>query len=321
MSAQSPRVAIGVLLHNHASHLREALESLVIQTHQDFGLVLVDDASTDETPALAREYAALDPRISYHRNESRLGYLANWDRALELALRLHPQAQYYACASDHDVWHPRWLAVLLAEMERHPEAVLAYPWNLRITGTGEEFRPPWSFDTGNAVKPLARFRLTFRGMSAGNMVYGLFRVNELLASGGFRRVLMPDRLLLCELALRGPLRQVREILWFRRYGGLLDLERQQTAFFPGGAPGYTRVPWWITHVAALGWQLGVRGAGRPGVSRWTGIRAACSYLALSLDRELWRSVKLLRKALRRALDRAAKVRRKRRLAGAAMAKP
>ena len=55
-----PRVIIGSPLFNHAKDFREAIESILGQTFTDFALVLVDDCSTDETPAIAREYAALD---------------------------------------------------------------------------------------------------------------------------------------------------------------------------------------------------------------------------------------------------------------------
>ena len=63
-----PRVIIGSPLFNHAKDFREAIESILSQTFTDFALVLVDDCSTDETPAIAREYEALDSRVSYHRN-------------------------------------------------------------------------------------------------------------------------------------------------------------------------------------------------------------------------------------------------------------
>ena len=52
-----PRVIIGSPLFNHAKDFPEAIESILSQTFTDFALVLVDDCSTDETPAIAREYA------------------------------------------------------------------------------------------------------------------------------------------------------------------------------------------------------------------------------------------------------------------------
>ena len=56
----SPTYVIGSPLFNHAKDFPEAIESILSQTYTDFALVLVDDCSTDETPAIAREYETLD---------------------------------------------------------------------------------------------------------------------------------------------------------------------------------------------------------------------------------------------------------------------
>ena len=70
-------------------------------------------------------------------------------------------------------------------------------------------------------------------MSAGNMIYGLARARDVKACGVFRPVLVPDRLLIMELALRGEFQQVPEVLWFRRtYGRIFSLGRQRQSFFP-----------------------------------------------------------------------------------------
>ena len=49
-------------------------------------------------------------------------------------------------------------------------------------------------------------------MSAGNMVYGLYRINALERAGVYRHVLVPDRLLFTELALYGQFRQVPQVM-------------------------------------------------------------------------------------------------------------
>ena len=100
------RVVIGVPLYNHADDLPETLESLLIQSYRGFRLVCVDDQSTDATGDIVQRYAAQDARIVYTRNPARLGMIDNWRRAFELALADTPNAEYFAWASDHDIWHP-----------------------------------------------------------------------------------------------------------------------------------------------------------------------------------------------------------------------
>ncbi len=278
-----PRVVIGAPLYNHASELPEAIESILSQTYGDFQFVLVDDGSTDDTRSIVREYATLDDRIVYHRNDERLGMLDNWRRTFEYACELAPGMEFFAWASDHDVWHPRWLAALVDVLDRHPEVVLAYPRNRRIDTAGRVTdKRPWTFDTRGVTALDERFQKTLRLMSAGNMIYGLGRAEAIRRAGVFRRVLVPDRLLLTELAMQGQFTQVPEVLWFRRwYGRIFSLRRQRQAFFPCGRPLHAYMPWWVSHAVAVGYLFGVDGVGAPAVSRPRGLRLGLRYLRMA----------------------------------------
>jgi len=236
----------------------------------------VDDGSTDGTAERAAALAHEDPRVSVHRNPRRLGMLLNTNRAWELARALHPEAEFRALASDHDLWEPTWLEALLAALAAHPAAVLAYPLARRVDDEGREVPGygGWRCDTTGVADPRTRLRAAYVCMVAGDMVYGFARAGALDAVGTYRPVLVPDRLLLAQLALRGEFAQVDAFLWTRRYAGLADLERQRQAFWPAGAPAYTRVPWWLTHAALVAWEQGVGGA--------PGTRVAGARLALEL---------------------------------------
>lgn len=297
------KVVIGVPLYNHAEHLAEALESFLSQSYRNLALVLVDDGSTDETFQLVQRYAAHDDRICYVRNEARLGYIRNACKAYTLAVAKFPTAEYFAWGSDHDVWHPRWLNVLVDAMEQSPEVVLAYPLNTRISKGGEMVRLPWTFETFGMRGRRTRFRFTCRRMSAGSMIYGLYRVKALERTGLLRLVLLPDRLLLAELALLGQFRQVPEILWYRRYVGLASITRQIRASFPEKPPLYLLLPWWITHAASLGWRLGVHGTLTPTVSRLAGLGAMSTYFLLTIGHLLRRALRARRKRFRSWLVR------------------
>jgi len=111
------------------------------------------------------------------------------------------------------------------------------------------------FETRGEHDPRARFRAVSRWVIAGDMTYGLFRADALDRVGPYRRVLMPDRLLLAELALLGEFHQVPEYLWSRRLPRTMSVERQRAAFFPGGGGLDTRVvPWWTAHAGSLVWR-------------------------------------------------------------------
>jgi hypothetical protein len=278
-----PRTVIAAPLFGQAVHLPAALDSLLAQTERDFALVLVDDASPDASAAVARRYAALDARVTVHENARRLGMLLNTRRAYALARELHPEAEFWALGSDHDLWDPRWLERLLEALDAHPAAALAYPLSARIDAQGRQLAGlrPLRCDTSGIADPWRRLRVAYRAMVAGDMIYGLFRTAPLDRVGFYRSVLVPDRLLLAELALEGEFVQVREPLWRRRFAGLADLERQRRAFWPAGdAPASARAPWWVVHAAVgaqarggrFGWALAREGARLRAVRRLQALR-------------------------------------------------
>jgi hypothetical protein len=121
------------------------------------------------------------------------------------------------------------------------------------------------------------------------MIYGLFRMTALEHVGRYRPVLIPDRLLLSEVALHGQFVQAPEILWRRRFRGLAELDRQRALFWPEGAPAYAKLPWWLQHAALVAWDYGVAGKGAAiGIGRGAGLALAGTYLAASLRHRAWR---------------------------------
>lgn len=276
----TPRVAIGAPLYGRADHLPAALDSLLGQTFEDLAVVAVDDASPDQTAEVLADHAARDPRLTWTRQPRRVGMAANWRLAFEAALERHPDAEYFAWASDHDLWDPGWLEALVAELDRRPDAVLAYPLAEVIDGDGAVLRGPKRFETRGVGDARTRLRRAAWGMRAGDMVYGLFRVEPLRRAGVFRAVLWPDRLLLVELTAYGPFHQVPKLLWWRRFAPETRVrsaaERQRRALYAGHAPLVARLPWWLGHVVAL-----VRKAlAGPASARAAGLAFAGRYLVV-----------------------------------------
>lgn len=293
------RAVFGLPLYNGAAHLAEALESLLSQTRPDFALVLIDDESTDETPEIAERYAALDGRVSYRRNEERLGLARNWRAAFEHALTEFPEADLFAWASDHDVWHPRWLEVLVRALDEHPDAVLAFPDVALIEDDGVLRRLSTTRDTSD-VRGATRVldRVIRGGLSRGNMVYGLFRTDVVRRAGRFRQLLIPDKLLVTEVALQGATVRVPEVLWYRRPTADFGVARQRRSIFPGGAPLVSRAPWPLVHTVSLAWNIGVKGSLAPTVPQRQAPQIAATYLAVNLLAVSEKRARRLRKAIR-----------------------
>jgi glycosyltransferase involved in cell wall biosynthesis len=261
----APRVALGMTLYNKAEHLPEAIESLLAQTYGDFRLILLDDASSDGTERIAREYEQRDPRVRYFRHATRQAMIATWREVVHLAQRECPSADYFAWVSDHDRWDPRWLEEMLDQFEQHPATVLAYPITQRMTPDGIFVdKGPRLFDTAGVADRRARWRrFCDEGVGSGDMVYGLMRMDALRDAGVFRTVLRPDRLLVAELTLHGEIRQVPKPLWFRRMFEETSIARQRQTLVPDGtASRLFGWPPWAQHAVTI-YEVYVRPGGRP----------------------------------------------------------
>ena len=102
-----PLVSVLLAVHNDASHVEAAVESVLRQTLGDFELVVVDDASTDETPALLGKYE----QLVVLRNDEQLGLAASLNRGLDAA-----QGRYVARLDSDDVALPHRLELQVAHI-------------------------------------------------------------------------------------------------------------------------------------------------------------------------------------------------------------
>lgn len=268
-----PRVVLGLPAYNQSQYLDEALQTLLAQRYTNFAIVAIDDHSEDQTYERLVHYAKLDERLIHvSRNATRLGMVGNFNRTLQVAGALRPEAEFFAWVSDHDIWHPYWLEALVTELEADPGAVLVYPSYLKVSDDGKPLGPGgWRFDISDISDRRRRLRTVMREMSAGNMIYGLFRGAALRSVGGQHRTLLPDRLLITQVSLLGRFRQVPEMLWYRRHRrGRFSIKRQRQSLFGPRRPPWAWLPWSLTHPFVLAWALGVRGMGYPAFGRIAG---------------------------------------------------
>lgn len=301
-SMSTPRAVFGVPVYNRPDALARTLESLLAQTDPDLAVVIVDDAPSPAVRAIVEAYAAVDPRVIYEANLVRLGMVGNWRRAFTRSRELFPSSPYFAWASDHDVWHPRWLEALVPVLESDPTVVMAYPHAVRMY-PAERRRIEGTLDTASEASRARRLHATLNGLTAGNAIYGLFRAGALERAGGFRAVLLPDRLLLSALSLLGGFRHVPDMLWYREASRLFTYQRQRDTFFAGRTPLHTYLPVDLQHAAALAWTFGVRGAGKPVFGRLAGLIHALMFFWYSLRRERARWRVTLERATTAAAER------------------
>jgi hypothetical protein len=249
--------------------------------------------------AIVDTYSALSPCIVYEPNPVRLGMVGNWRKAFDRARALFPECEYFAWVSDHDTWHPRWLEVLVRSLEDRREIVMAYPQMQRVFPDGRRTTVSRRFDTVGVTSPAARLRAATSQVTAGNGIYGLFRVSALQQVGVFRAVLMPDRQVLLALTLIGEFAHVPEVLWYREVAGVFSFSRQRRMFFTTHVPLHTHLPANVQHFGVALWDLVVRGTGRPAFGRLRGLGFALLQILYSIRREVTRHDADWRLALQR----------------------
>src|ERR1700749_1571107 len=77
-----PLVSIVVPAYNEAKHIRECIESLLVQTYQNWECIIANNCSTDYTGDIGRQYAAKVSRVRVHDNEECLRAVPNFNQAL-----------------------------------------------------------------------------------------------------------------------------------------------------------------------------------------------------------------------------------------------
>jgi len=121
-----PAITVIIPTHNRAEFLKRAIKSVLAQTWQDFELIIVDDASTDDTANVVRDYQ--DERILYHRHDSNLGAPASRNTGIAKA-----RGDYIALLDDDDELFPRKLE---KQMQKYAEVAAS----VGLIYTGHEVR-------------------------------------------------------------------------------------------------------------------------------------------------------------------------------------
>jgi glycosyltransferase involved in cell wall biosynthesis len=242
-----PRLSIGLPVYNGADYLREALDSLLNQTFDDFEIVISDNASTDATQAICEEYMDRDERIRYERQEFNAGAAANYNRTVEIA-----RGELFKWAAHDDLCLPRFLEECIEVLDGEgPTTVLAYTAAITIGPDGEPILPD-PYAKGDFLEPRSDFAYaraihTLRKMSMVNSVFGVIRRDVLDRTRLIAPFVASDYVLMFELAMLGRFIKVDEPLLLRREHPKGSRHENQVladvaAWFQGGSPRHPVLP-------------------------------------------------------------------------------
>lgn len=109
-----PLVSIAVCIFNGEKHLCLQLDSIFKQDYKNIEVIAIDDCSTDTSPSILESYAKKFPHLKIYRNETNLGYVKNFEKAINLC-----SGQYIALSDQDDIWHKEKISKQVAEIGDH----------------------------------------------------------------------------------------------------------------------------------------------------------------------------------------------------------
>lgn len=125
------RVSVIMPAYNAARYLEESVSSVLAQTWQNLELIIIEDASQDETWELANTLAKRDERIRILRNPNNLGAARSRNRGVQAA-----KGEWIAFLDSDDVWKPEKLTEQLA-FAHHRQAVFTFTGSAFMDADGQ----------------------------------------------------------------------------------------------------------------------------------------------------------------------------------------
>jgi glycosyltransferase involved in cell wall biosynthesis len=208
----TPAVSIGLPVYNGETYLERAIDSLLGQSFSDFELIICDNASVDRTAQICLGYASRDARVRYLRNARNLGAGPNFDMCFR-----HSRGEFFQWAAHDDMFAPTYLERAVAALRGQPDATLCTVGIVEIGANGAAIR---TYDTPlhgmESADPVARFAAVIHTRHQCEDFFGLYRRSALIDSGLVGAFVGSDRVLLAEMAIRGPWVHLTEPLFLHR---------------------------------------------------------------------------------------------------------
>ncbi len=150
-------VSVIIPTHNRGDVICRSIESVLAQEYQDFEIIVVDDASTDETKAKIEKMK--DFRVRYIRSEKKVG--ANGARNIGIH---HAKGEFIAFQDSDDVWHADKLKKQLHMLEHQDVSVVFCRYNRKQLDGGEQIIPNANFTKAQLQNDLKKI------LAQGNVI-------------------------------------------------------------------------------------------------------------------------------------------------------
>lgn len=131
-------ISVIMSVYNNESFLSLAIESVLDQTFREFELLITDDASTDASYQIIQDYAKLDERIVFQRNQKNIGLTKNLNKMLSLA-----EGNYVARMDSDDICDPKRFEKQLEVFIKYPKIDVIFTDTILIDSEGNTICKKW----------------------------------------------------------------------------------------------------------------------------------------------------------------------------------
>jgi glycosyltransferase involved in cell wall biosynthesis len=211
VSKDPPLLSIGLAVRNGRQVVERCIESILSQDFTEFELLISDNASDDGTIATLEEYARADSRVALSVNQVNIGAHENMRKVFESS-----RGKLFRWVSADDWLEPGCLSTCVGALEDHPNAIGVTTSFTIHTPDGSTRYEQYQGEFPTSPDPARRFERMLWFFHAGDAkydpAYGVYRRRDLVQSHPLRPSERADWLLSAELALRGPIVNVPELL-------------------------------------------------------------------------------------------------------------
>jgi glycosyltransferase involved in cell wall biosynthesis len=244
-------VSIGMPVYNGERYLEAAIRSNLEQTYPHFELIISDNASTDGTEEICREFAAIDSRIRYSRNLQNIGAARNYNRLFELS-----RGEYFRWANADDLAAPDLIERTLPVLQSRPDVVIAYGRTSLIDAEGQQIRDYDDRMDLQYERASQRYEEYFRRVGLTNIIYGLMRreamqKTDLMGNG---KIPIADARFMEAMVLLGKFVEVPQVLFYRRMHDRAfsaNPEPEKILQFWKASKSPVKFPHWRVHLAGM----------------------------------------------------------------------
>lgn len=205
----SPLVSVCLPIYNEERHLARALSSITSQTYDNIEILISDNASTDSTAAICREFSDRDHRIVFYRQESNIGAINNFFSLADKAT-----GKYMMWGAGHDLWSENLIEECVKVLERDSSTVIAYGRTSWVDEEGRETATASGMYDTQGLDFAAKFAYVLWGSM--NPILGVIRKEALPKLGENYKFVGSDLVILLSLITKGDFACATAATFFRR---------------------------------------------------------------------------------------------------------